>query len=213
MTTETSAHPLETAATGATRWVLAGAAASLLGLAIPPPTTTDGRLLLVIGHLGLVVAVGIAFVHRFGPLADRPFFGRHGVGTRLIASWASLVALTTGVVALITLPSSAALRYPASLQFLQLLSALDIAWAAAALYLGTRRMGGNRWALGAAAALGVFCLWSIWNYLRVVGFDAEGGWLVDGPRIVTLILPFDMVAAAVAVVTVVIAARSGRHVA
>ncbi len=108
------------------------------------------------------------------------------------------MALTTGVVALVTLASSAALGYDPSLQFLQLLSALDIAWAVAALVLGARLLAGERWASLAGLVLSGVCVWSIWRYLEVVGFSAEGGWIVSGPDLWRYVLPFDIAAAILA---------------
>jgi len=59
-----------------------------------------------------------------------------------------------------SLATSAALRYDPSLQFLQLLSSLDIAWAATALALGARRRFGPRVAAGAELKLDLaFAYW------------------------------------------------------
>jgi hypothetical protein len=52
--------------------------------------------------------------------------------------------------------------------------------------------------VGAGLLVGVACVFSIWNYLRVVGFATDGGWLLDGGELMRLVLPFDMVAAIVA---------------
>ncbi len=51
----------------------------------------------------------------------------------------------------------------------------------------------------AAIALDVVCVVSIWNYLRVVGFDAQGGWVVDRSELLTLVIPFDVAAAVMAI--------------
>jgi hypothetical protein len=115
-----------------------------------------------------------------------------------------VVILITGAVGLVTLATSAALRYDVSLQFLQLISALDIAWVVAAFSLGLRWGFGWRVAVGGAMMMGAVCVWSIWRYLDVVGFTAEGGWFVDGGRIASLILPFDLIAAVLAVTALVI---------
>ncbi|NIR60829.1 MAG: hypothetical protein GWO02_15625 [Gammaproteobacteria bacterium] len=110
-----------------------------------------------------------------------------------------LVVLPTGVVALVTLASSAALRFDPSLQFLQLLSALDIAWAGAALMIGTRWLWGRIAAFFAGGMLGILCVLSVWNYLRVVGFGPDGAWAVRAGEMMTLILPFDTAAAVMAI--------------
>jgi hypothetical protein len=125
-----------------------------------------------------------------------------------LASAVSVVALVTGYAALVALASSAALRYDPSLQFLQLLSALDVAWSAAAIGIGVRVLAGSKRA-GTLASIGldVVCVFSIWNYLRVVGFDESGGWLVDRTELLTLVIPFDVVAAVMAIAALVAADR------
>jgi len=79
-----------------------------------------------------------------------------------------------------------------------LLSALDIAWAAGAVVVGGHRLWSRRAIVGAGLFVGIACVSSIWNYLRVVGFAADGGWLLDGGELMRLVIPFDMVAAIVA---------------
>ncbi len=108
------------------------------------------------------------------------------------------MAVTTGLVGLVTLASSAALGYAPSLQFLQLLSALDIAWAAAALVLGVRWLLGDGWAAVAGSLLAVVCIWSIWRYLDVVGFGPAGGWIASSDELWRYVLPFDIAAAIIA---------------
>ena len=51
------------------------------------------------------------------------------------------------------------------------------------------------------------CLWSIWNYLRVVGFTSDGGWQVDSGALLRYVFPFDMAAAALAIAVLIIGAR------
>ena len=110
----------------------------------------------------------------------------------------SLVVIITGTVGLVTLASSAALRLQPSLQFLQLLSALDIAWAAGAVVVGGYRLWSPPVARIAGLVVGVACVISIWNYLRLVGFTADGGWLLDGGQLLRLVIPFDMIVGAAA---------------
>lgn len=128
-------------------------------------------------------------------------FGRH------VASGAAVVALTTGVVAVVTLSTSAALRFDASLQFLQLLSALDIAWVVAATLLGVRWLAGKVIGDLAGAMIGVVCVWSIWNYLQIVGFAEDGGWLVDGSAMLRYVIPYDIMAAVIATMALTTGAR------
>jgi hypothetical protein len=152
-------------------------------------------------HLGALVAFGLGVALDLARFTDGPWFvgmGRSWVGRR-IGAMASTIAPTTGVVALVTLASSAALGYHPSLQFLQLLSALDIAWATAGLIFGVRLMANDWWAFLAGLILAVICIWSIWRYLDVVGFTVDGGWLLSGPDLWRYVLPFDMAAAVMAV--------------
>ena len=90
----------------------------------------------------------------------------------------------------------------------QLLSALDVAWSAMALGLGVRVLArSNRAGLAAAIGLDVICVFSIWNYLRVVGFDPDGGWVVDRSQLLTLVIPFDAAAAIMAIGALLLAQR------
>ena len=117
------------------------------------------------------------------------------------AAWttrAAAVAMATGSVALVTLASSAALRFEPSLQYLQLLSALDIAWATGALYLGVRMKKTESLARLGGVTLIALCVFSIWNYLTIFGFTSEGGWLVDEPGLLRYVIPGDVAAAVVA---------------
>jgi hypothetical protein len=197
---------MERAVIAAGPYLVAGLGLSLPLLLVPPGSTTTT---LVSVHLAALVILGIALADRLAPLADSGWFAAQGWGAfwRLLASGVGVVIIVTGVVALVTLASSAALRYPPSLQFLQLLSALDIAWAAAAIMVGALRLWGRGVALVAGVLLGVLCVWAIWNYLTVVGLGPDGQWIVDGGRLMTLVIPFDMLAAFVAVVLFVAGTR------
>ena len=192
------AHPLERALGVATRWTVIAAGASSVLLAVPASFTSDNRLLVLTVHLSFIVGSATALTRRLAALLDEEFFV--GLRRSWFASAASIVALVTGHAALVTLASSAALRYDPSLQFLQLLSALDVAWSAAALGLGVRGLtSSDRLGTIAAVILDAICVLSIWNYLRVVGFDVDGGWLVDRSELLTLVIPFDVAAAVMAI--------------
>jgi hypothetical protein len=189
--------------------LVAGLVTSLLLILLPDPDV-DRLLLVVTFHLGAVVAFGLGVGLDLARHADTTWFADAGVSRfwKRFGTMAAIVALTAGVVALVTLASSAALGYRPSLQFLQLLSALDIAWVTAALMLGIRVMAGDRWALVAGLMMAVVCIWSIWRYLDVVGFTADGGWLVSGPDLWRYVLPFDIAAAVMAIGALVIGIRS-----
>ncbi|MEX1209098.1 MAG: hypothetical protein WEE36_10950 [Acidimicrobiia bacterium] len=158
-------------------------------------------------HLSALVAFGLIVVSHLARLIDDSWFASLGATGRLISSGAAVVALTVGVVALVTLPTSAALRFDPSLQFLQLLSVLDIAWAAGATLLGVGWMTTRRWGHAAGVVVGVVCVWSIWTYLTAIGFAPDGGWQVNGAALMRYVLPYDMAAAMVAVITLSLGAR------
>jgi len=196
--------PSERAALRTITWSAFGCLAALPMLAVPRP---DDPLLLVTIHLAGLVLFGVGLTFALAPLADDAWFGG-----RQALSWVWVVVLTVGAVGIVTLATSAALRYDPSLQFLQALSALDIAWAAAALVLGLRRLGGRRVAVAGSVVLGVVCVWSIWRYLDTVGFGPAGEWVVDGSRIMTLVLPFDMGAAVMALTAFAFGLRATQRI-
>lgn len=199
--------PMERAVVSAFPYLAGGLLVSPLLLLVATPAEPLAHFTV---QLGALVALGLAVVIALAALGDGEWFtGFEGwsAGRRTFLGAVVLVAIPTGVTALVTLASSAALRFSPSLQFLQLLSALDIAWAAAALMLGVRWLWGTRVAVGAGLGLGVACVASVWNYLRVVGFGPDGEWIVDGERLLQLVLPFDAAAAVVALAALV----SGVH--
>jgi hypothetical protein len=156
---------------------------------------------IVIVHLTGLVLLGLVASLRLAPFAGGDWFLGQNWSSywRWIASGVSVVFLVTGMVGLVTLASSAALRYPPSLQFLQLLSALDIAWAGAALVVGVYRAWRLPAAVVAGSVLALICIWSIWWYLDAVGFGPNGEWVVDASVLMRRVLPFDIAAAVMAV--------------
>lgn len=173
-----------------------------------PQLARDSLLTWSTIHLAAVVLVGGAATIDLRRFVDQPMFtGIDGVQLRRFATAGAIVALVTGVVALTTLATSAALRLEPSHQFLQLLSSLDIAWSVAALYYGIRWMRGETAGRIGGAVLTIVCIWSIWNYLRIVGFTDDGGWLVDGGALLRWVLPFDTMAAVAALGSLIWAAR------
>jgi len=198
---------LEAALLRSLRWLAGGLVAAPLLLLIPQPS--HGSLLAwSTVHTTVVVGLGLATMLDLARYADeRMFTSITGESLRRFTTAGSLVALVTGVVALVTLATSAALRLDASLQFLQLLSTLDIAWSVAALYFGVRWLRGESSARLAGGVLSLICIWSIWNYLRIVGFTDAGGWAVDGGALLRWVLPFDTMAAVVALTALTVAVR------
>ena len=194
-----TAPPLETAVARATPYLIGGLVVSPFLLLVPRDV---GRFGLSIAHLSLLVLLGLAVTRVLAPLGDESWFVSKpwSARRRRLAGLVALVVISTGVVALVTLATSAALRFQPSLQFLQLLSALDITWAAAGASLGAYRLWTRAAADAAGVAVGVVCVLSIWNYMRVVGLAADDGWLLDGGELMRLVIPLDTAAAVVAVV-------------
>ena len=193
-------HSLERAVIGTVQWLVPALLASVVLLAVP---VQEDPLVLFIGQLSVLVVFGLALAVHLTPLvAGDEWFSESGwsPARRRLAAASTLVALDTGAVALLTLASSAALRLEPSLQFLQLLSGLDIAWAGAAIVFGSYLRWGTRTAAWIGGAiLGVFCVFSIWRYLDIVGFTGDGGWQVSGSDLMRHVIPFDVLAAVVAV--------------
>lgn len=202
----TGAAPLEAAVVAAFPFLVGGLAVALVLLVVPSSWDLFG---VFVAQLTALVVLGIAVTARLlGFTADEWYrFASWSARAKRLAGDVSLVVLVTGLVGLVTLASSAALRLQPSLQFLQLLSALDIAWAGAAIMIGAYRLWGRTASLAGGTVLGVFCVASIWNYLRIVGFTADGGWLLEGGQVMRLVLPFDMMAAVVAIVLLVAGSR------
>lgn len=198
--------PIEHALVTTVRWTLGALLVTPLLLFVPQQ---DDPLGLFLVHLSVVVTFGLALAVSLAHLAHLQWFvGQSWASpTRALAGAAALVALVTGAVALVTLASSAALRFDPSLQFLQLLSTLDIAWAGAAIVIGSELRWGTRAAWIGGLALGVFCVGSIARYLDVVGFTADNGWLVSGADLMTYVIPYDMAAAVAAVAVLVVGTR------
>jgi len=190
--------PIERALLRSVPWLLGG-----LVLSIPLLLVDVGADPLVAFTVQLTVLVGFGLVlsHVLVRLGTAEWFSGVSWSTfvRLIASGVGLVVLVTGTVGLVTLASSSALRYDPSTQFLQLISALDIAWVGAAITIGVYRAWGRGWAVAGGAAIGVICIWSIWNYLDHVGFGPNGEWIVSGSDLMRFVLPYDTVAAVAAV--------------
>lgn len=180
---------------------------SAAGLLLPAPPPGDGLLAYSLIHLLVLQLATFLYAMEIAPRSDSPWFS----STRRpwLASVASLVASVVGFSALLTLASSAAARYQPSLQFLQLLSSMDIAWVVAASYLGSRLMWGRTAARVVGSILLLACVGSIAIYLDVVGFDARGGWIVDGARLMRIVITADTVAAVLALSLVLSASGRG----
>lgn len=164
-------------------------------------------------HLSVLVGLSLVLANLLAPLGTADWFAGApwSAPVKLLASGLGSVVLVTGTVGLVTLASSAALRFDPSIQFLQLLSALDIAWVAAAVTVGAYRAWGRVPAVVGGVMVGVVCIWSIWNYLETVGFGPSGDWIVSGSELMRLVIPYDVAATVVAVVVFLLGVRAAAH--
>jgi hypothetical protein len=189
-------------------WLLGGLTVAALLLLLPGDLDLTAVFLV---HLSALTVLGVIVAARIAPL----LVGRWYVGYILSDTWrrlvagVSLVVVATGVIGLVDLASSAALRFTPSVQYLQLLSALDIAWVVAATLIGARHLWGRKVGIAAGSVIGIFCVASIANYLRVVGFSEDGEWILDGGELMLLVIPGDVLAATVAIAILIVAARRG----
>jgi hypothetical protein len=200
-------HPVEPTAAIGLRWLAAGLVVSGLSALLRGPIADHVTSAFLI-HLGALTAMSVVMAAHLGPHADRTWFSR--ITSPSISSFSSAAAVTiavTGVTGLVTLASSAALAYAPSGQFLQLLSALDIAWVVAAFSIGMRWLFGPRLGIGAGLMMGVVCVWSIWRYIDRVGLGDDGGWIVSGDALLRYVIPFDVMAAVLAVGAVALGSR------
>ena len=174
-----------------------GVIAAVPLLAVPQNWSLLGTVTI---YLTAVVTLGLALAIRLAPAAAASWLiGEHWPDRRKRAFAAVvLIGLVTFVVGLVTLATGAALRLDPSLQFLQMISALDIAWVVTAIVLGLWIRLGPGVAFAGGVATTAECVGALWNYLRVVGFGPAGEWVLDSAELMRLVLPADMVAAIVA---------------
>lgn len=180
----------------AAQWAAGGAVVAASLFLVEEPTDL---LVVSLVHLAGLVIFGFLFAIVVAPATDVLGDGTvTSTGTRF-ARAASVVVIVTGTTVVVTIVASTAIGFEVSLQFLQVLSALDIAWVVAATYFGLRWRFGQIAGLGGGTAIGIVCVWSIWRYLDRVGFTESGGWLVDTDALTRLVYPLDAMAAAIAV--------------
>ena len=201
-----SASPLERAVLISFPWLVAGLLISIPLLMIPP---SDDRRWDMLIHLSLLVAFSLGLTWRLATLGGEHWFQNTTwtASQSHLAGATMLIVVVTGVTALVTLSSTAALRFEPSLQFLQLLSAVDIAWVVTGTTLAARTIWGRGSALIAGVAMSVVCVTSIALYLFEVGLDDRGGWLVDSEQMLRLVIPFDVAAATMTIGLTLLAAR------
>ena len=184
--------------------------ASALGLLVPTSFSLGLRFG---GQLVLLVALAVFVMLRLLPLTDTIWFGGTGLGgtERVVATGLATIVTVTGMIGLVTLASSAALRFQPSTQFLQLLSAVDIAWSVAAIMLAAYWLWGRRAAIAAGVLVGVVCLGSIARYLDAVGFTSAGKGRLRARALWEDVLPFDIAVAVIAIGLFFYAVRRRAH--
>lgn len=192
------AGPLEDAAYEAFPYLLDGLGVAALGLLVPVSLRIGVRFG---GQLILLVLLTIFVAARLLALTDTPWFANADLSPsrRLVATGLAFVVLITGVVGLVTMASSAALRFQPSTQFLQLLSALDIAWAAATVMVALYWLRGRWAALVGGALVGGVCIATIFRYLQVSGFTRAGRWRPDGGELWSRVIVYDVIVALIAI--------------
>ncbi len=189
--------PIERALLLTVPWLIGGLVVSLPLLLLD--TRSDPLTGFMVQLSGLVI-FGIVLANVVVSLGSSGWFSGSGWSnlTETAASGVALVVLVTGTVGLVALGSSAALRFDPSTQFLQLISALDIAWVVAAITIGAYRAWGRGPALLGGLLIGLVCVWSIGQYLDSVGFGPDGEWIVSSSDLMRLVLPYDVAAAVAA---------------
>lgn len=199
--------PAERALATAVVWTVPAVAVSALALLVPLSSSSAS---LLAAQLALVAAWNWLLALRL--ISDTRahgiwFAGRNGRWAALATS-VGIVALCAFAAMLVALASSAALRLDPSAQFLQLISAADIAWVVSGLMVGlSYRHGRPVWA-PAGFALAVVCVWASYRYLAVVGLGPNGAWVVSGEDLLRLVIPFDVLAAVMAVAAIAYGVRS-----
>ena len=188
---------LETAVARAIPPLLVGLALAVPLLAVPAAWS---RTTVFLVHLVVLVGFSLLLSLLLAPLVDGSWFAGTGwpPDTRRLAAGITVVVVVTGATGIVTVASAGALRFQPSLQFLQLLSALDIAWVVAAVVVGFHARRSRSVALLGGVVIGAVCVASIWNYLRIVGLGPDGGWLLRGDDLLRLVIPFDVMAALIA---------------
>ena len=197
---------LEAALLRAFPWLVAALVLSAALLVLPPAGDRRWDLLV---HLTALVAFSFALTFALASYGDAPWFDGRGwpVARRRFVTAVTLIVIVTGVTGLVTMASAAAMQYQPSLQFLQLLSALDIAWVVAGTTLALRSLWGNVAAAAGGTMMSIVCVLSIALYLTEVGLAPDQGWQVDGAEMLRLVLPFDVGAALITIGLTVLASR------
>ena len=119
---------------------------------------------------------------------------------RVFGTGLGVVIIVTGCVGLVTLASSAALRLRPATQFLQLLSTLDIAWAASTVMVAAYWLWSRvRVALFGGLVVVAACTVTLARYVDEAAFGPNGGWRLTASELWEYVLPYDIGVAAIAI--------------
>lgn len=178
-----------------------------LGLLVPSSLSLRGR---VMAQLLLVSLFGLYLAYRLLKRLEPVWFEDAAITAtqRAFGTSLGLVVLVTGCVGLVTLASSAALRLRPTTQFLQLLSTLDIAWAASTVMIAAYWLWHRvRVAIAAGLLVVVLCSVAYYRYIDTVAFSPSGAWRLRAGELWEYVLAYDMAIAAIALGMLFIAVR------
>lgn len=189
---------LETLLTRVLLWATAGAAFALPVLFLPEP---GDPLPTASIQLALILLFGLSLTFHLAPLADVPWFAGLEMGEvgRLALSWIVLISAVAVACGIAMGATSIAFRYDPSLQYLQLLAAVGLSATMSAIALGARRRLGPATALWAACLAGAACVFGLWRHLGDTGVGADGAWVIDGPGLMRLVIPYVLGAIVIAI--------------
>jgi hypothetical protein len=189
-------------------WLAAGLAAALVVRILRGRLVSAPRITIFTVHLSAMLALVLTAALALVPLTSSKWFQNSGLPEvgRLMASGASLTILLAAGIAAVSIASSAALGYRPSLSYLQLLASADAGMATAGTSVGLAWAFGPAVATLGGASVAAVCVWSIWRYLDVVGFEANGGWKVDKQALWRYVYPYDVAALMLVASAIVIGA-------
>ena len=198
---------LEAAVLDAFPFLIDALGISALGLLVPSSLSLRWRVMV---HLLLISAFGVYLGYRLLKRLDPVWFASAPITStqRVFGTALGVVIIVTGSVGLVTLASSAALRLRPSTQFLQLLSTLDIAWAAATVMVAFYWLWNRvQMALIGGFAVVVACAFPYGRYVDQAAFGPGGAWRMRASELWEYVLPYDIFIAVVAIGLLLLAVR------
>lgn len=180
---------------------------SALGLLVPSSLPLRGR---VVVQLTLISVFALYLAYRLLRRLDPVWFEGAPITSsqRAFGTALGVVVIVTGSVGLVALASSAALRLRPPTQLLQLLSALDIAWAATTVMVASFWLWNRvRVALLQGAAVVALCVFAYYRYVDEVAFGPSGAWRLRASELWEYVLVYDIAIAVIAIALLVFAVR------